>query len=125
LIKDKDITYIVDYIFKTYIFNRLYSVEALTLIKILSVRYPQSIYIYTDELLSYLKENDKDLKQDNKIKQIVCDIYGNVLIKSECKTRFINNLENILIHIILNRPSSVMISAIEYILLILVVTLKY
>ncbi len=125
MIKDKDITYIVDYIFKTYIFNRLYSVEALTLIKILSVRYPQSIYIYTDELLSYLKENDKDLKQDNKIKQIVCDIYGNVLIKSECKTRFINNLENILIHIILNRPSSVMISAIEYILLILVVTLKY
>ncbi len=50
---------------------------------------------------------------DNKIKQLVCEIYGNVIVKNEYKNRFIINVQNCLLYIILNKPCSVMLSALE------------
>jgi hypothetical protein len=116
MLKEKEVNFLISYLFENYIFKLTNSqnelIHALSLIKIISTYYNSSIYIYLETLSDFLKSNISD-KFDNKIKQLICEIYGNVLDKNECKTKFINNLQNLLLVIILNRPSNVMISALE------------
>jgi hypothetical protein len=114
-LKEKEISYLISFLFESFIFNSKSQAEfihALSLVKIISSHYNNSISIYLELLSDYLKNPNSD-RFDNKIKQLICEIYGNVLDKNDCKNKFINSLQNILLVIILNRPSNVMMSALE------------
>lgn len=124
--------------------NYKFLIQALNIIKIISNFYPEPITIYFQTLLDFLKteENthtsvhvqniDSNLQNhnpnnplllsneiilENKSKQIICEIFGNILTLSETKTNIKSKqillLEIHLIKIILAKPSNVMISAIN------------
>jgi hypothetical protein len=108
-------------------------IQALHFVKIISLHNSESISIYLESLSDFLKidpeklqtsnnkkpaiDVDEEVRYDNRIKQISCEIFGNVLnIKNtsiNVKNRLMSIVENYLIMIILNKPSYVMISAIE------------
>jgi len=85
----------------------------LNLLKIITSYTPIKDHNYFESMIFLLLENFKNSIYDNSIKQIICQIFTNMLRYFDYKAKFINNLKNSLIDLIVNKQIGVMLPALE------------
>ena len=111
-------------------------IQALTILKIISKYDSENTSIYIEDICNYFSQNSpiKSIRKSDKSKdsnrvfneksnqiiQLSCEILSNIFTyydkgenNNNVKNNLINQIENDLIYVIINRPSFVMISALE------------
>jgi hypothetical protein len=125
--KSKDLSHLLEYLFEQYIFQEQTQntiLQALTVIKIVSMYAHQSLGIYLESLFPFFKSEANNLPEisddamnflslENKIKKVCCEIFTIAIEKDKIKPKLVTSLEAFLITIILTKPSHVMLPALE------------